>query len=101
VVEGTLGSDGSPRLVKWGQFEIEAHLRGPTLVVTSRDKPGVIGFLGTALGNAGVNVSNVHLGVAGPGGAISIWNLDREVPLHLLEELRGSPNISRALAIEV
>jgi D-3-phosphoglycerate dehydrogenase len=98
VVEGTLGSDGSARLVKWGDFEIEAHLGGPTLVVTSIDKPGVIGFLGTTLGNASVNIARVYLGVA-DGGAISVWNLDQEIPPAVLDEVRRSPNVSSAIAI--
>src|SRR6185369_14018532 len=73
VAAGTLGSDGSARLVKWGDFEIEAHLGGPTLVVTNIDKPGVVGFIGTTLGDAAVNIARVHLGVAAAGRAVSVW----------------------------
>ena len=101
VVEGTLGSDGSARLVKWGEFDIEAHLGGPTLVVTSYDRPGVIGFLGTVLGDGGINVARVHLGAVGPGGAISIWNLDSELPPSILELIKNSSHVKRALAIHV
>ena len=50
AVEGTLGSDGSPRLTRWGDVDVEAVLGGTTLVVESHDRPGVIGFLGTTLG---------------------------------------------------
>ncbi len=101
TVEGALGADGSPRLVKWGVYEIEAHLGGPTLVITSLDKPGVIGFLGTTLGDAQVNVARVHLGVAKPGGAISVWNLDADMPAALVEQIQKSPNIQNAMAIRV
>jgi D-3-phosphoglycerate dehydrogenase len=101
VVEGTLGADMTPRLASWGDFEIEAHLGGPTLVVTSLDKPGVIGFLGTTLGAAQVNIARVHLGVAGKGGAISVWNLDQAIPPAVLDEVRRSPNVESALAILV
>ena len=101
LVEGTLGSDGSARLVKWGDFEVEAHLGGPTLVVTSIDKPGVIGFLGTTLGDARVNIARVHLGEAGGGRAISIWNLDREPMDTVLDQLRRSPNITSAVSAVV
>lgn len=101
VAEGTLGADRAPRLVKWLDFEIEAQLGGHTLVVTNLDKPGVIGFLGTTLGNANVNVSRVHLGVAGSAGAISVWNLDSAIPSSVLDELRRSPNVSSAIALTV
>ncbi|MEO7329339.1 MAG: phosphoglycerate dehydrogenase [Minicystis sp.] len=101
TAEGTLGADGAPRLVKWRDFEIEAPLGGHTLVVTNLDKPGVIGFLGTTLGNAGVNIARVHLGVAGSAGAVSVWNLDSAIPGSVLDELRRSPNVSSAIALTV
>jgi hypothetical protein len=103
VAQGTLGSDGSTRLVAWNEFEIEAHLGGHTLVVTNVDKPGVIGVIGTTLGNAGVNIAGVHLSVAGAGagGAASVWTLDSAIPAAVLAELRLSPNVSSAIPIRV
>ena len=112
TVAGTLGTDGSARLVQWGEFEIEAHLNGASLVVTSVDMPGVVGFLGTTLGSAQINVARVQLGLAGPtrdgaasppGGrhAVSVWNLDQPIPPAVLEAVRRSPNVRRALAIQV
>jgi D-3-phosphoglycerate dehydrogenase len=106
VVEGTLGADGSPRLAKWGDFEIEAPLGGHTMVVTSVDTPGVIGFLGTTLGSAQINVSRVHLGLASHpqsprGRAISVWNLDQPLPSAVLEEVRRSPHVESALAVQI
>jgi D-3-phosphoglycerate dehydrogenase len=101
VAQGALGSDGSARLVAWNDFEIEAHLGGHTLVVTNIDKPGVIGMIGTALGNVGVNIAGVHLGVAGTGDAVSVWSLDSAIPAGVLAELRLSPNVSSAIPIRV
>jgi D-3-phosphoglycerate dehydrogenase len=98
---GTLGSNRSARLVRWGEFDIEAELGGNALVVTSLDRPGVIGFLGTALGAAGVNVAAVHLGKSKPGSAVSVWNLDQAIPTSALDAIRGSDAVSRALVVEV
>ncbi|HVY45268.1 MAG TPA: phosphoglycerate dehydrogenase [Minicystis sp.] len=98
VVEGTLGSDRTSRLVRWQSFEIEAPLGGPTLVVTSADRPGVIGFLGTTLGDAHVNIARVHLGKAGQG-AVSVWNLDSDAPKQVVEALRASPNVTSAVTL--
>jgi len=99
TVEGTLGSDRSTRLSRWGNFDIEAVLGGNTLVVESRDRPGVIGFLGTTLGKAGVNVARVHLALSEPSGALSVWNLDSAVPAEVLAEIRRSPDVKSALAL--
>ncbi|MEZ4297400.1 MAG: phosphoglycerate dehydrogenase [Polyangiaceae bacterium] len=100
-VAGALGTDGSPRLLRWDDSEVEAHLGGPTLVIRSVNKPGVIGFIGTTLGAASVNVSRVHLGVASSEGAVSVWNLDTDAPASAVDELRRSPNVRSAVAIRV
>jgi D-3-phosphoglycerate dehydrogenase len=101
AVEGWLGADGSPRLVKWGDYEIEALLGGAALVIKSLDKPGVIGFIGSTLGAAQINVARVHLGIAKPGGAVSFWNLDAEATPAVLDELRRSPNIQSVDLVRV
>jgi D-3-phosphoglycerate dehydrogenase len=101
VVLGTIGSDGSPRLLRWRDFAIEATLEGTALVVESIDKPGVIGFLGTTLGNAQINVAAVHLGKSANGQALSIWNLDNDVPPDVLASVNASDNITRALVIRL
>ena len=73
----------------------------PAIVGRSYDRPGVIGFLGTVLGRASVNVARVHLGMARPGSALSLWNLDSEVPASALEEIRTSADVSGAVAITI
>jgi len=101
AVWGTIGADGTPRLVKWRDYTFEARLGGPALVVTSVDKPGMIGLVGTALGEAEVNVTRVHLGVGSAHGAASIWNLATELPAHTIDAVRKSPNISSVIPIVV
>ncbi len=101
TVEGIVGSDGTPRLVKWNEFDIEARLGGHALVVRSFDRPGVIGFLGTVLGRAEVNVARVHLGKSKPGTALSVWNLDGAIPKSALDEIRASDDIAGADAITI
>ncbi len=100
IAVGALGSDGSPRLVRWGDFVIEARLDGKALVVESMDLPGVIGFMGTTLGDAGVNVAAVHLGKSSGGRALSMWNLDDEVSDTVLAQVRTSANVERAIIVQ-
>ncbi|MEZ4445628.1 MAG: phosphoglycerate dehydrogenase [Polyangiaceae bacterium] len=99
VAAGTLGTDKSPRLVRWNDFHIEARLEGTALVVESLDRPGVIGFMGTTLGDAEVNVASVFLGKAPDGHALSVWNLDGDLPEGVLETVTASPNVSRATTV--
>ena len=65
------------RLTRINGFRIEAIPRGHMLVMHNRDVPGVIGRVGTILGNAGINISAFHLGRRERGGeAMAIIEVD-------------------------
>ena len=99
VAAGALGADRTPRLIRWGEFGIEARLEGTALLVESLDKPGVVGFLGTTLGSSGINVASVTLGQATKGHALSMWNLEQPLPEDTLEVVRASADIARAISV--
>ena len=61
-VAGTLFGDAQPRLVELFGIKIEADLGGDMLYIVNEDIPGFIGKVGTALGEAGVNIGTFHLG---------------------------------------
>jgi D-3-phosphoglycerate dehydrogenase len=89
-VEGTI-ADGAPRLVMLNGVHIDAPLGGTMLVITSGDRPGVIGEVGTILGRRGVNISNFALG-RGAGGAVGVANVDDPsgaIDLEILREIRA------------
>jgi hypothetical protein len=98
--EGTLAADGSARLVRWGDYELDAHLAGSVLVLLNEDRPGVIGAAGTILGHAQINVSRLQVGLA-PGSkqAASLWSLDSQLPSSVLEEIRRLPNVKTATSV--
>jgi D-3-phosphoglycerate dehydrogenase len=100
--EGTLAADGSARLVRWGDYELDAHLAGSVLVLLNDDRPGVIGAVGTILGHAHINVSRLQVGLS-PGSkqAASLWSLDSPLPAGVLDEIRRSPNVMTALSVNL
>ena len=67
-VTGTLFGDDKPRLVNVKGVPMEAELGPHMLYVNNNDRPGLIGGLGTILGEAGVNIGTFHLGRTEPGG---------------------------------
>ena len=67
-VAGTLFADNRPRIVQVKGINLEAELAAHMLYITNEDKPGLIGSLGTLLGDSGINVATFHLGRAEPGG---------------------------------
>jgi D-3-phosphoglycerate dehydrogenase len=98
--EGTLAADGSARLVRWGDYELDAHLAGSVLVLLNDDRPGVIGAVGTVLGKAQINVSRLQVGLS-PGSkrAASLWSLDSPLPAAVLDETRRLPNVTSATCV--
>ncbi|MDE0933298.1 MAG: phosphoglycerate dehydrogenase [Novosphingopyxis baekryungensis] len=81
-VAGTLFGDDQPRLVDMFGIKIEAGLTGDMLYIVNEDIPGFIGKVGTALGEAGVNIGTFHLGRRGGGDrgeAVLLLSVDQPV----------------------
>lgn len=92
VVGTLLGRE--PRIVGIMGIAIEAQLGPNMLFITNADKPGFIGALGTALGNAGVNIATFHLGRGKPGAdALALIEVDQPVSPQLTEQLIRLPHV--------
>ena len=94
LASGTLFGKQFVRLVRLGPYRLDAHLDGTLLVFTHRDKPGLIGFIGTTFGRHQVNIAQMNVGREEPGSdAIGVVNLDSVPPDEALEEVRHHPDI--------
>ena len=79
TIAGTVFSDGKPRFIQIKGINIDAEIGRHMLYTTNRDVPGIIGTLGTTLGNHGVNIANFTLGRSQAGAdAIAILYLDEQ-----------------------
>jgi D-3-phosphoglycerate dehydrogenase len=100
VVGGTVSVsgtavNGSPRIVEAGGFEIDAVPVGAMLVTQHHDVPGMIGRVGTILGNAAVNISNMQVSRNAIGGdAIMILGIDHPADDDTLAALRSVAGIA-------
>ncbi|MFM9084120.1 MAG: ACT domain-containing protein, partial [Actinomycetota bacterium] len=64
------------------------------LVVRNDDRPGVIGLVGTLLGDHDVNIADMDVGRADtPGTALMVIATTREVSENVLADLRSKPGI--------
>ena len=100
-VAGTLFGGSRPRLVEIKGIPVEAELAPHMLYITNEDKPGLIGALGTTLGDAGVNIATFHLGRATPGGeAIALLEVDGAIDPQILEKVRSLPHIKQAMPLQ-
>ncbi len=99
-VAGTVFSDGNPRLIQIKGINMEASLAPHMLYVVNEDKPGFIGSLGTALGDAGLNIATFNLGRAENGGeAITMVAVDQPVGTDVLEKVTSLPHVLQAKAL--
>jgi D-3-phosphoglycerate dehydrogenase / 2-oxoglutarate reductase len=100
AASGTVLHGTSARLLSLDGIDIEAPLEGTLLTIRNRDVPGVIGRIGTILGDHRVNIANFALGRvngahAVPGGmALAVVQVDGEVTESVLRALRGVEAIS-------
>jgi len=96
-IAGTLFND-EPRVVHIKGIPIDAKLGPHMLYITNRDKPGLIGALGTTIGNAGVNIATFSLGRAAPGSdAICLIEIDGPPPDDLMARLGRLENVVQAV----
>jgi D-3-phosphoglycerate dehydrogenase len=100
-IAGTLFGGDKPRLVEIKGIAIEAELAPHMLYITNEDKPGLIGALGTTLGDAGLNIATFHLGRAEVGcEALALIELDAAIPPEVLAQVRSLPHIRQAMPLK-
>lgn len=99
---GTILGQEMPRLVQLDDHRLEAFLDGVLLIFTHRDVPGIIGRVGTIFGRQKINIAQMAVGRAGPGGdAIGVLNLDQEPTAEAMTEVTNSPDINSATVIRL
>jgi len=94
AVSGTLGRTGAERIVMVDDHAVELPFAPNLLIVRNDDRPGMIGIVGAALGDAGVSITNMAVGqTEGGKTALMLLSTDRPVPRGVLGSLRAAPGI--------
>ena len=92
-----LGRGNDPRIVEVDGQAIEVRPVDTLLVVRNVDKPGIVGKLGTMLGDCSVNIANMSLSRADEGKwALTIFELDDEPPANALQAIVEDADIQEA-----
>src|SRR6185437_11616848 len=101
VAGAVIGNRGL-RLVRIDGYRVEAVPEGYFLMLHNRDVPGVVGAVGSMLGQAGVNIAGLELGRDRAGGmALSLVEVDGAVPAEVLERLKTIPAIVTAALLKL
>jgi D-3-phosphoglycerate dehydrogenase len=99
-VSGTLFANGAPRIVRLDGVELEAELRQNMIFVVNDDKPGLIGALGTMLGEEGINIATFSLGrEKNHKRAIALISVDEKVSPEFIERVARLDQVQQAKAL--
>ena len=92
----------TPRIVNVNSRPVEARPHGVVLVLENTDRPGIVGRIGTLLGEHGVNIATMSLSRNQAGGtALTVLNLDTVPSEELLAAIHGSEDIQSAQVIQL
>jgi D-3-phosphoglycerate dehydrogenase / 2-oxoglutarate reductase len=93
---GTTVLSGGPRIVQIDDYELDAIPQGAWIVTRHEDVPGMVGRVGTILGNAGVNISTMQVARDPQGAqALMVLAVDRPIAREHLEQLREISGMRR------
>lgn len=101
VIAGVAPEGSGPRLTRIDGFIVDVTPRRTLLVLTNADVPGVIGRVGTLLGDAKVNIAEYHQARLTRGGdAMAAVSVDGEITEAVRQKLLKLPDIKSATAID-
>jgi D-3-phosphoglycerate dehydrogenase len=101
VIAGVAPEGSGPRLTRIDGFIVDVTPRRTLLVLTNADVPGVIGRVGTLLGDAQVNIAEYHQARLTRGGdALAAVSVDGEITEAVRQKLLKLPDIKSATAID-
>ena len=102
LVAGTTLSGFGPRITQIDKFPIDVEPQGHLLLVSHYDKPGIIGKVGTLLGNNDINIATMKVGRALAGGeAIMVLTVDKDVPKDVVKQIAALPELNSAREIRL
>jgi D-3-phosphoglycerate dehydrogenase / 2-oxoglutarate reductase len=100
AVAGSAPPGAAGRLTRIGAFHVDIQPRDTLLILTNNDVPGVIGRVGTLLGEAGVNIAEYHQARLAQGGqALAAVSVDGDVSETIRESLLRLPDVLSAAVV--
>ncbi|MFP6903351.1 MAG: phosphoglycerate dehydrogenase [Verrucomicrobiia bacterium] len=89
-----------PRIVRLNGRNVECVPEGVLFIMNNKDKPGMVGYIGSLMAEHAVNIASMSLNRDEEGGeALTLLNLDHAPPAALLEKVAADPDISNARVV--
>jgi len=101
-VSGTLFGAKEMRIVGMSGYPMDFVPEGVVLVSVHKDKPGIIGHVGTLLGNEKINIASMYVGRRTAGEtAIMVLSVDSEVPSYVIDKIVQIPGIESVKQVQL
>ncbi len=95
------GAKQLPRIVRLNSQPVEIVPEGVLFLMNNKDRPGIVGYIGTLMGRHNVNIASMSLSRDAIGGkALTVLNLDSVPPPALLEEIQKDADISNVRVVK-
>src|SRR5262249_9439219 len=102
LIAGAIFQGTQPRIVRRDDFMLEALPEGFCLLLHNHDRPGVVGAVGTILGEAGVNISRMQLALhRDRHEAAMLVNVDTAPSAAVMERLRNLQHVMSMPLVEL
>ncbi len=102
VAATLFGKHQAPRIVAIDGHQVDLPPARHMLVVHNDDSPGMIGRVGTVLGDAGINISNMDVGQSPSGeAALMVIATETAVPADVVEQVTRQTGVQSARAIDL
>jgi D-3-phosphoglycerate dehydrogenase / 2-oxoglutarate reductase len=100
TIIGTVFADNQPRVLGIKGYWMDIVPEGPMVLIVNKDKPGVIGIVGTTFGKLGVNIADMTISRKGDK-ALMLLKVDNEPSAEALTALRAEPAIEVVKAFKL
>ncbi|MGE9269310.1 MAG: NAD(P)-dependent oxidoreductase, partial [Verrucomicrobiales bacterium] len=92
----------SPRIVEIDRLFVDTNIQGEFLIVRNDDRPGIVGAVGTLLGDSEQNIANLSLARnKSDGNALTVIEVDSPLSAELMDRVRNIPGVLFATGVSL
>jgi D-3-phosphoglycerate dehydrogenase / 2-oxoglutarate reductase len=91
-----------PKIVRINDYKVDVETEGTMLICKYKDKPGIIGAIGTKIGEHGINIAKMQVGRKELGGeAVMVLKVDQHVPESVILDIKKLEDVHDAVAVNL
>lgn len=102
TISGTIISQNNYRIIEVNDMDVDVEPEGNIIIVSNVDKPGVIGKIGTVLGDYNINIGKMYVARKSQGkDALIFINVDNELSKEAINKIEKIDGVKKVKFIKV